>query len=56
MSFRRGSQGNLRHRGRNLTVLAGEGVLRSFATDSELSFAQRLVLANENAVSTTLHH
>ena len=49
MSYRRGS---LRHRGSNMTVLAGEGVPRSFATDSELSFAQRLVLANENAVST----
>lgn len=50
-SYRRGSQGNLRHRGSNLTALAGEGVPRSFATDSELSFAQRLVLANENAVT-----
>src|SRR6266702_2310830 len=51
-SYRRGSQGNLRHRGSNLTALAGEGVPRSFATDSELSFAQRLVLANENAVTS----
>ncbi|KAH9036200.1 major facilitator superfamily domain-containing protein, partial [Lactarius pseudohatsudake] len=42
-SYRRGSQGNLRHRASNLTALAGEGVPRSFATDSELSFAQRLV-------------
>jgi MFS family permease len=50
-SYRRGSQGNLRHRASNLTALAGEGVPRSFATDSELSFAQRLVLANENAVT-----
>ncbi len=50
--YRRGSQGNLRHRGSNLTALAGEGVPRSFATDSELSFAQRLVLANENAVTS----
>lgn len=51
MSYLRGSQGNLRHRASNLTALAGEGVPRSFATDSELSFAQRLVLANENAVT-----
>ncbi|KAH9174869.1 major facilitator superfamily MFS-1 [Lactarius sanguifluus] len=51
-SYRRGSQGNLRHRASNLTALAGEGVPRSFATDSELSFAQRLVLANENAVTS----
>ncbi|KAH9067551.1 major facilitator superfamily MFS-1 [Lactarius vividus] len=50
-SYRRGSQGNLRRRASNLTALAGEGVPRSFATDSELSFAQRLVLANENAVT-----
>ena len=50
-SYRRGSQGNLRHRGSNATALAGEGVPRSFVTDSELSFAQRLVLANENAVT-----
>jgi len=49
-SYRRGSYGNLRHRASNLTSLAGEGVPRSFA-DSELSFAQRLVLANENAVT-----
>ncbi|KAH9036204.1 hypothetical protein EDB85DRAFT_2143336 [Lactarius pseudohatsudake] len=50
-SYRRGSQGNLRHRASNLTALAGDGVPRSFATDSKLSFAQRLVLANENAVT-----
>jgi hypothetical protein len=50
-SYRRGSQGNLRHRTSNLTALAGEGVPLSFA-DSELSFAQRLVLANENAVTS----
>ena len=50
-SYRRGSQGNLRHRASNLTAVAGEGVPRSFA-DSELSFAQRLVLANENAVTS----
>ena len=50
-SYRRGSQGNLRHRASNLTAVAGDGVPRSFA-DSELSFAQRLVLANENAVTS----
>ncbi|KAF8270431.1 hypothetical protein EI94DRAFT_1658702 [Lactarius quietus] len=49
-SYRRGSHGNLRHRTSNLTALAGEGVPRSFA--SEFSFAQRLVLANENAVTS----
>ncbi|KAH9046805.1 hypothetical protein EDB84DRAFT_1673895 [Lactarius hengduanensis] len=53
-SYRRGSQGNLRHRVRNLTALAGDGVPRSFATDSELSFAQRLVLANENVVTNVI--
>ena len=46
--YRRGSQTILRRRA---STLAGEGVPRSFATDSELSFAQRLLMANENAVT-----
>lgn len=50
MSYRRGSQSYLRRRASNLTAIAGDGVPRSFA-DSELSFAQRLVMANENAVT-----
>jgi hypothetical protein len=51
MSYRRGSQSILRRRASNMTaVTGGEGVPRSFA-DSELSFAQRLLMANENAVT-----
>ncbi|KAI0282767.1 hypothetical protein BGY98DRAFT_1088003 [Russula aff. rugulosa BPL654] len=51
MSYRRGSQSVLRRRASNMTaVTGGEGVPRSFA-DSELSFAQRLLMANENAVT-----
>ncbi len=49
LSYRRGSQSVLRHRASNLTAITGEGA-RSFA-DSELSFAQRLLMANENAVT-----
>ncbi|KAI0251216.1 hypothetical protein BJV78DRAFT_1361764 [Lactifluus subvellereus] len=51
MSYRRGSQSNLRRRASNMTALAGEGGPRSFGADSELSFAQRLLMANENAVT-----
>jgi hypothetical protein len=50
MSYRRGSHSYLRHRASNLTAITGDGVPRSFA-DSELSFAQRLLMANENAVT-----
>jgi hypothetical protein len=50
MSYRRGSQSFLRRRASNLTAITGEGAPRSFA-DSELSFAQRLLMANENAVT-----
>ncbi len=51
LSYRRGSQSVLRRRASNLTAITGgEGVPRSFA-DSELSFAQRLLMANENAVT-----
>ena len=32
-------------------MTAGEGVPQSFGADSELSFAQRLLMANENAVT-----
>jgi hypothetical protein len=50
--YRRGSQTTFRRRPSNMTTaLAGEGVPRSFGTDSELSFAQRLLMANENAVT-----
>lgn len=50
LSYRRGSQSALRRRASNLTAIGGEGVPRSFA-DSEVSFAQRLLMANENAVT-----
>ena len=50
MSYRRGSQSYLRRRASNLTAITGDGVPQSFA-DSELSFAQRLLMANENAVT-----
>jgi hypothetical protein len=51
LSYRRGSQSVLRRRASNLTAITGgEGVPRSFA-DSEVSFAQRLLMANENAVT-----
>ena len=50
MSYRRGSHSFLRRRASNLTAITGEGAPRSFA-DSELSFAQRLLMANENAVT-----
>ena len=51
LSYRRGSQSVLRRRASNMTAITGgEGVPRSFA-DSELSFAQRLLMANENAVT-----
>jgi hypothetical protein len=50
-SYRRGSQSILRRRMSNMTALPGEGA-RSFGTDSELSFAQRLLMANENAVTS----
>jgi hypothetical protein len=51
LSYRRGSQSVLRRRASNLTVMTGgEGIPRSFA-DSEVSFAQRLLMANENAVT-----
>jgi hypothetical protein len=49
-SYRRGSQSHLRRRMSNMTAITGEGA-RSFGVDSELSFAQRLLMANENAVS-----
>jgi len=49
-SYRRGSQSHLRRRMSNMTAITGEGT-RSFGVDSELSFAQRLLMANENAVS-----
>ena len=51
VSYRRGSQSNLRRRASNMTGLTGEGAPRSFGADSELSFAQRLLMANENAVT-----
>ncbi|KAH9046802.1 hypothetical protein EDB84DRAFT_603579 [Lactarius hengduanensis] len=47
----KGSQGNIRHWASNPTALAGEGVPRSCVTDSELSFARCVLLANENAVT-----
>jgi hypothetical protein len=50
-SYRRGSQSNFRRRASNMTAIAGEGAPRSFGADSELSFAQRLLMANENAVT-----
>ena len=51
MSYRRGSQSILRRRASNLTAITGEGGPRSFGADSELSFAQRLLMANENAIT-----
>ena len=51
MSYRRGSQSYLRRRPSNLTAITGDGAPRSFGVDSELSFAQRLLMANENAVT-----
>jgi hypothetical protein len=51
LSYRRGSQSVLRRRASNLTAITGEAVPRSFGADSELSFAQRLLMANENAVT-----
>ena len=51
MSYRRGSQSYLRRRPSNLTAITGDGAPRSFGADSELSFAQRLLMANENAVT-----
>jgi hypothetical protein len=50
-SYRRGSQSYLRRRASNMTAITGEGGPRSFGADSELSFAQRLLMANENAVT-----
>ena len=51
LSYRRGSQSVLRRRASNMTAITGgEGVPQSFA-DSEISFAQRLLMANENAVT-----
>lgn len=52
MSYRRGSQSYLRRRASNLTAITGDGVPQSFGADSELSFAQRLLMANENAVTS----
>lgn len=49
-SYRRGSI--LRRRASNMTALTGDGAPRSFGADSELSFAQRLLMANENAVTS----
>jgi hypothetical protein len=34
-----------------LTTITGDGAPRSFGADSELGFAQRLLMANENAVT-----
>jgi hypothetical protein len=51
MSYRRGSHSNLRRRANTMTGVTGDGVPRSFGPDSEFSFAQRLVMANENAVT-----
>ena len=34
-----------------MTAITGDGGARSFGADSELSFAQRLLMANENAVT-----
>lgn len=50
-SYRRGSQSYLRRRASNMTAITGDGGPRSFGADSELSFAQRLLMANENAVT-----
>ncbi len=51
-SYRRGSQSYyLRRRPSNMTAVTGDGVPRSIGADSELSFAQRLLMANENAVT-----
>ena len=51
LSYRRGSQSVLRRRASNMTAITGgEGIPQSFA-DSEISFAQRLLMANENAVT-----
>jgi hypothetical protein len=50
MSYRRGSQSYLRRRASNLTAITGDGAPLSYA-DSELSFAQRLLMENENAVT-----
>ena len=50
LSYRGGTQSVFRRRASNMTAITGEGVPRSFA-DSELSFAQRLLMANENAVT-----
>ena len=51
MSYQRGSHGNFRRRASNMTAITGDGVPRSFGADSEFGFAQRLVMANENAVT-----
>ena len=50
-SYRRGSQSILRRRPSNFTTITGDGGPRSFGADSELGFAQRLLMANENAVT-----
>ena len=51
MSYRRGSQSYLHRRTTsNLTAITGDGPPRSYA-DSELSFAQRLLMENENTVT-----
>jgi MFS family permease len=51
ISYRLGSQSILRRRASNLTAITGDGGPRSFGADSELSFAQRLLMANENAIT-----
>lgn len=51
-SYRLGSQSVLRRRASNLTAITGDAGPRSFGADSELSFAQRLLMANENAVTS----
>ncbi|KAI9510311.1 major facilitator MFS-1 [Russula earlei] len=51
VSYLRGSHGNFRRRASNMTAITGDGGPRSFGVDGEPSFAQRLLLANENAVT-----
>jgi hypothetical protein len=50
-SYRQGSQSFLCHHLSNMTILAGEGTPQSFRVESELSFVQCLLMANENVVT-----
>ncbi|KAI0266493.1 hypothetical protein BC834DRAFT_874860 [Gloeopeniophorella convolvens] len=52
-SYRRGSLSSmaLRRRASGATATHGDGGPRSFGTESDLNFAQRLLMANENAVT-----